>query len=1248
MDGGDQLSEIPIEIRRLSGESISVSILPNKTIQDLKFLLTKTSFKSVSSSSSFHLYFKGGKLDLQRKISECSVGPGDFIVFVPMSKKDHQQMQKTDGPMSPSLADSDKSALKLAESSYSSLMKYLSTPREVTDKSNQSNNESENTKFDEGKVPKGRTNDKPSVGENGYSDNKYEGYPTEVLSLLQSACKPDFDEQACKIVSRVVGSVNCLRYPSSGNCIVNEASWQKNECTSLDSSCSCPVWLKDILKTFTFLNIYHSFLQVQGKNISLEVLGRVLTKLSEFGFHADIPDIVQLPVLCPKVVQIIGRETDASEGCSAITIFKECTKQDNECEANKWPLVPKVVTAMKKREVSFRIALSRAVLFYLCKNGTEIGKVFSLEGLLNFAEETCETGSNKARKRISAEGSSTSDSDLVERECRDTTPFQPMEMLEHLKKGFGSQGQVVHVEDISARVATYVDIPSELSGKTMAALVNLGIYRLYSHQAEAIQASLARKNVIVATLTSSGKSLCYNVPVLEVLLSDSSACALYLFPTKALAQDQLRAFLSLTNGIIDSSSIGVYDGDTSEENRIWLRDNARVLITNPDMLHVSILPFHKRFSRILSNLRFIVIDEAHTYKGAFGCHTSLIFRRLNRLCSHVYGSEPSFIFCTATSANPGEHAKELANLSTIELIKNDGSPSTRKLFVLWNPPLFEEGETGAKRFKSGMGTLLSNQKSHRSSPIMEISYLFAEMVQHGLRCIAFCKSRKLCELVLFYTRGILTKAVPEMANSVCSYRGGYTAQDRRRIESELFSGKITGIAATNALELGIDVGHIDVTLHLGFPGTIASLWQQAGRSGRREKPSLAIYVAFDGPLDQYFMQFPEKLFRASVECCHVDSRNPQVVEQQLVCAAMEHPLSLIHDEKHFGPCLESAIMKLKSKGCLSTEMSCDFWNYIGHEKMPCRSVSIRAIDQERYKVIDMQKDEVIEEIEESQAFFQVYEGAVYMNQGKTYLVKELDLSSKLAFCQEASLKYYTKTRDFTDVHVTGGQIAYPTRISSLQCQQTTSQLNRCIVTTRWIGFYRISKVDKKLIDTVEMSLPDYSYESEAVWVRVPQSVKESVVKKYGSVKEDVEKNGFVKEDVENKNKTWLQGLHAARHALLNVVPLYVICSSCDLASECINPNEVRHVPERLLLYDARPGGTGISAQVQPRFSELLTAAVELLTTCKCKEDVGCPHCIQNKSCMEYNEVLHKDAAITILKGVLDAENSCLNKSSDAP
>ncbi|GMQ11009.1 hypothetical protein CsSME_00053793 [Camellia sinensis var. sinensis] len=862
------------------------------------------------------------------------------------------------------------------------------------------------------------------------------------------------------------------------------------------------------------------------------------------------------------------------------------------------------------------------------KNGNEMEKFLSLEDLLMFMKESGTTARGNEAKRA-RRSCATSSSHSFEARCHDTNPLLPVKMVEHLRKGIGAWGQMVHVEKISARVACHVEIPNELSEKMKSALKCIGITRLYSHQAESVRASLAGKHVVVATMTSSGKSLCYNLPVLEVLSQNLLACALYLFPTKALAQDQLRALLAMTKEFDTSLDIGIYDGDTSQADRIWLRDNARLLITNPDMLHMSILPFHGQFRRILSNLRFVVIDEAHTYKGAFGCHTALILRRLRRLCSHVYGSDPSFVFCTATSANPREHAMELANLPTMELIQNDGSPSGQKLFVLWNPPLCPK--TVSKRTTNVIDEKESLDKDiifRRSSPILEVSCLFAEIVQHGLRCIVFCKTRKLCELVLCYTREILQETAPHLVNSICAYRAGYIAQDRRRIESEFFSGNLCGVAATNALELGIDVGHIDVTLHLGFPGSIASLWQQAGRSGRREKPSLAVYVAFEGPLDQYFMKFPQKLFRSSIECCHVDPKNQQVLEQHLVCAAVEHSLSFLHDEIYFGPGIKNAIMALKSKGYLIADPSKDspnrIWSYIGHEKMPSRNVSIRAIETEKYKVIDKQKNEVLEEIEESKAFFQVYDGAVYMHQGKTYLVKELDISSKIALCQVADLKYYTKTRDYTDVHVIGGKIAYPARISNIQLSRTTSQVNTCKVTTTWFGFYRIWRGSNQIFDAVDLLLPTYSYESQAVWIRVPQSIKAAV---------------------EIKNLSFRAGLHAADHALLNVIPLYIICNSSDLASECVNPHDSRYVPERILLYDQHPGGTGISAQVQPIFTELLTAALELLTSCCCSADTGCPNCVQNLACHEYNEVLHKDAAIIIIKGVLDAEKSHFDELS---
>ncbi|KAK7281089.1 hypothetical protein RIF29_08779 [Crotalaria pallida] len=681
----------------------------------------------------------------------------------------------------------------------------------------------------------------------------------------------------------------------------------------------------------------------------------------------------------------------------------------------------------------------------------------------------------------------------------DTNSLLAVDMVEHLKKGIGSEGQIVHVEDICARKAIHAEMPIELSEKTKSALKCIGVSKLYSHQAESIQASLNEKNVVVATMTSSGKSLCYNVPVLEMLCKNASSCALYIFPTKALAQDQLRALLRMTKGFDVDFNIGIYDGDTSQSERTWLRDNSRLLITNPDMLHISILPQHQRFSRILSNLRFVVIDETHTYKGAFGCHTALILRRLRRLCLHVYGTVPSFVFSTATSSNPREHSMELANLPTVEVIQNDGSPSTRKLFILWNPVLRSKAVLNKAQIAVGTDELADESSNFvRSSPIVDFSRLFAEMVKHGLRCIAFCKSRKLCELVLSYTyvnsilcarvvqREILHDTAPHLVDSICAYRGGYIAEERRKIESAFFGGKICGVAATNALELGIDVGEIDVTLHLGFPGSVASLWQQAGRGGRRDRPSLAVYVAFD------FVQ---------------------VLEQHLVCAAYEHPLSVQYDEQYFGSHLESVLISLKAGGFLSSDLSSNsssrVWNYIGPEKLPSRAVNIRAIEAVRYSVINEKKNEVLEEIEESNAFFQVYEGAVYMCQGKTYLVEKLDVFKKIAYCKEADVKYYTQTRDFADVHVIGVVV-------STMSPKTNARANVCRVTTTVVGFCHIWRGSKQIFDTVDLTLPPYSYESQVASVPVPLPIKEAVTK---------------------QSHDFCGGLHAAAHAVLNVVPL---------------------------------------------------------------------------------------------------------------
>ncbi|TYH99086.1 hypothetical protein ES332_A11G042300v1 [Gossypium tomentosum] len=1093
-----------IEVRTLSGESTTITVSPETTINDLKHLL-KLSFAPATSSPNFHLFFKGTKLNLQCKVSSLAFQSGEFFVLIPFTKKNKPQVEN------PSFSNDASAATSFSDSTYSHMMQEFSYLRDNSRKFSEGNNNNSNGHGDDDDDDSFKSRRKQ--GGNIDKDERNEGHPYDLLwNVLRSSDRDLFEEKNCEKFVEVLQSMNCLSSPYSGKCmLLSEAIFR----TSDDhASCLCPTWLRGLVEAFALLSILWAFLQLQAERMTTSRLKQVLGHLEQFGVGICMEDIEHLSVLCPKVVYFVNNDMEPKNFSDALVITHSSTKEADKFASKLGAgktcrSLSKIFNLMKKWESSFKTSLWETIKLLMSKKNYENLLSFSLEDLLLFVKKGDYVLERNEAKRARRSSSSASNSHSVKRRCHDTSQLLPSEMVEHLRKSIGSGGQMVHVEKIGARKGSYVEIPNELSDKSKYALKSIGINKLYSHQAESILASLSGKNVVVATMTSSGKSVCYNLPVLE-----------------ALAQDQLRALLTLTNGFDCGINIGVYDGDTSQKERTWLRENARLLITNTDMLHMAILPLHRQFSRILSNLSFVVIDEAHAYKGAFGCHTALILRRLRRLCSHAYGSDPSFVFCTATSSNPIEHCMELANLSTLELIEKDGSPSSEKFFVLWNPTLPLRTELD----KSEFGIDGRNASDKSLSPISEVSHLFAEMVQHGLRCIAFCKSRKLCELVLCYTREILEEVAPHLVNSICAYRAGYISEDRRRIESEFFGGKLCGIAATNALELGIDVGHIDVTLHLGFPGSIASLWQQAGRSGRRERSSLAVYVAFEGPLDQYFMKFPQKLFCGPIECCHIDAQNQQV-----------------------------------------------------------------------------------------------YEGAVYLHQGRTYLVKNLDLSRKIAYCEKAVVDYYTKTRDYTDIHIVGGKIAYPARVSKDQLPKTTAQANPCSVTTTWFGFRRIRRGSNQVLDTVDLSLPRYSYESQAVWISVPQSLKIIVEKKY----------------------SFRAGLHAACHAVLHVVPLYMRCNLSDLAPECPNPYDSRFFPERILLYDQHPGGTGVSKQIQPYFTELLHSALELLTCCHCSSDTGCPNCVQKLACQEYNELINKDAAIIIIKGVLDAEKTYFEGHSDS-
>ena len=751
---------------------------------------------------------------------------------------------------------------------------------------------------------------------------------------------------------------------------------------------------------------------------------------------------------------------------------------------------------------------------------------------------------------------------------------------------------------------------------------------LFSHQHFGVAAALARRNVVVATGTASGKSVCYNAPVLQALTSDAAATALYLFPTKALAQDQLRALRVMLRAAAAARgddarvpvfvpSAGVYDGDTSDAERARIEREDRLVITNPDMLHVNVLPNHRKWRAMLTGLRYVVIDEAHAYRGVFGSHVALVIRRLRRLCRELYGGEPTFIVTSATIAAPGNHARDLVGAFPIAagggggggdggggddddddephgwvVVDDDGSPCGEKTFLMWNPPVKDPPPPGkpgkkpedaaprgkaavAKRLRGGdaadaadadaaaetetetetaagdaftpvwkaretarrakthglsltsdaaaalgKGTLgVYGSGPRRTSPVVEISALLAECVRHDLKCIAFCKTKKLCELVLKYTREALASTgAPSLCGSVLAYRGGYSSVDRRAIEKALFSGSVRGVAATNALELGVDVGALDVTLHLGFPGTVASLIQQAGRAGRRGKRALSVYVAFDGPLDQHFMRSPAKLFGRPIERAAIDPCNPSVMEAHVACASHEMPLdprvlpkSAITDgggrdaRLYFGSALEVVCDRLRERRLVVPDASLlGEWKASLDVRLrwcgaspPANGVSVRAIEEERYRIVDERTGECVEEVERSKAFWEVYPGAVYMNQARTFLCVSLDVKKLTAVVRLADVKYFTKMVDKTTVTTLANAsttVAYPDRATSVTGaasrpanRESSAQSARAEVAVTFFGYRKIWHASGTCFDTVPLreTLPDVSYTTIAAWVRVP-------------------------------------------------------------------------------------------------------------------------------------------------------------------
>jgi DEAD/DEAH box helicase domain-containing protein len=758
----------------------------------------------------------------------------------------------------------------------------------------------------------------------------------------------------------------------------------------------------------------------------------------------------------------------------------------------------------------------------------------------------------------------------------DTSAF-----LHHLAVQPGYSGQMVHVEHIPRRQARSARLRLPLPGALQDCLHEHGLFPLYSHQAEAINYAREGKNVMVATSSASGKTLCYNAPVMEAVLTEPRSCALYLFPTKALAQDQLRSLNEIFYpALFRAGEVTTFDGDTPQVERADVRKRARVVLTNPDMLHLGILPNHQQWSRLLRRLNYVVIDEAHTYRGVFGSHVAGVMRRLRRLCQY-YGSSPQFICCSATIANPGEHARELAGLP-FEVVDKDGSPQGGKDFVFWNPPLIDQA------------------KSVRRSANGEAANLFAELVNRDIRTLTFVRTRQLTEVIYNYTRRRLAEIGAGLSKKIKPYRAGYLPRERRQIERELFSGQLTGVVATTALELGIDIGDLEATVLTGYPGSIASTWQQAGRSGRSKEKALSFLIGLDNPLDQYFMRHPDFLFGKNFENALVNPDNPYILRAHLLCAAWELPLTG-QDEEFFGPALLGEIPVLEEQALLRERKG--RWYLSPSIIYPAQGINIRSTSGENFAIMDISTASLLETIEASVALFQIFPGAIYLHQGESYLVEELDLAARTAHARPVTVNYYTQDKEITDLHIVRV-------MREKNCGRIKVYLGEVEVTTRVVGFKKLAQFTEEVIGEEPLDLPPQRFPTVALWFDMPPGVAARLSK---------------------DQLDFAGGLHATEHAAIAILPLFALCDRNDIGgvSTPLHPDTGR---PQVFIYDAYPGGIGIAEKGFDLVGKLWQTTLRAIKECPCED--GCPSCIQSPKCGNNNKPLDKKAAQILLEGLL--------------
>ena len=735
-------------------------------------------------------------------------------------------------------------------------------------------------------------------------------------------------------------------------------------------------------------------------------------------------------------------------------------------------------------------------------------------------------------------------------------------------------GRLVAESAEPATMAKLSGLPGSLDPALAEALSRAGIESLYSHQAQAYETA-RRSHLILTSGTASGKSLSFNLPVLDGIARQPKRRAIYLYPTKALAQDQARKLGELRPPGLREA---IYDGDTPREDRPSIRRRANLVLTNPDMLNVGVLPHHKRWGDFIANLGWVVVDEAHTYRGVFGSHVANVLRRLRRV-ARIYGAEPRFVLASATIANPGELAERLTGLP-FELLDDDGAPRAGREIAMWNPPVIEQ------------------RTMTRRSPVSEAADLLVELVSRGVRTICFMRSRRGIELInRFASMKLGEEGKAGLADRIAPYRAGYTPQQRREIESQLASGELLAVAATDALELGIDVGELDAAICVNFPGTVASLRQMWGRAGRRRR-GLAVYVAGEDALDQFFCRHPDEFLGRPVEAAILDHRSEQIQMQHLVAAAYESPLGP-EDDEILGEGWQQSAERLVTMGELRRGRGERYLTRSGD--FVAGRIALRSASADSVAVVDASSGEMLGNVEAERAFSTVHPGAIYLHLGRSYEVAELEIGSRRAIVKPFEGDYYTQVKKETEVYIEGVETQRRTLGVELN-------LGAVSVSEQVIAYQRKRLGDNKVIDIVSLDLPEQDFVTQALWYVIADRMAVAL-----------------------PSEVLLGALHASEHGQIAVLPLIAMCDRWDIGGLSTNIHHQTGSPT-IFIYDGHPGGVGITRRGYEEFERLVSDADRLIRECPC--DDGCPSCVQSPKCGNLNEHLHKGGALELMGRML--------------